>query len=150
MELVALLLVSVSCAQDTDEPAVELLLEDFEEAGPFLEGRSVEPLPLPHPEPTNIVQEQRNDVHEEALRASGLAFYLEDKAAFRDGEIPSYWEQPPLDVYKLEPWCHSPVPHGNHLPDVGDLPALVNQERLPPLDSGTLELAAEEAGMENN
>lgn len=137
----ALLLISVACAQDTDVPMdfVGPVEEDvLAEEGDPPQDRVGDPT-----EDTNSDSEE--DVAEEArdasLQASGLAFYLEDKKALTDGEISEEWELPPLSLYKEEPWCHAPEPHGKHIPQDVDHPALQKKES-PPLELNLLDLGS--------
>jgi hypothetical protein len=108
---------AVSCAH-ADTTSLDIGVEESVLVVPVTEELT------PHPVPETPLQKQRNDVYAASVQAGGLAFYLEDKAALKDGEIQEDWELPTPEVYKDEPWCHAPAAHGKHVPFVPDHPVV--------------------------
>jgi hypothetical protein len=57
------------------------------------------------------VQEQRQMVSEVKTNLGALEAYLKDRKALERGTLPEDWKLPKYDLYKEEPWSHTPVPY---------------------------------------
>lgn len=95
--------------EDPVEEETENLEEDLEET-------PEEPEEAP-PIETNVENEaqvQQEQVEDLKYGVAGIEWYLHDKKKVKLGEAPPDWEQPPLELYKEEPWCHVPgfTPNG--------------------------------------
>jgi len=102
-------------AQDTDKPEPEI--PDKPKDPP------TEPTETPKEPVVTIevvqtdypnIQEQRIEVKNTRYNLEALEHYLIDQDAAERKELPRDWKLPPLEVYKREPWCHAPAPHGKH------------------------------------